>query len=136
MSRAEALTKALGGLWSGGSGLACCPAHEDRAPSLSLREGEGGKLLLNCFTGCAFAAVLAALKARGLVSGEVRPDPQAQARRCEEEARRREARSRCGDWATRIWAESLPISKTQAEAYLRKRGAHGPLSRNLRHIPA
>ncbi|MDD2868642.1 toprim domain-containing protein [Neomegalonema sp.] len=135
MSRAETLTKALGGLWSSGSGLACCPAHEDRAPSLSLREGESGKLLLNCFAGCAFAAVLAALKARGLISGEVRPDPQAQALRREQEARRREARSRCGDWAARIWGESLPISETQAEAYLRKRGALGPLSRNLRHHP-
>jgi hypothetical protein len=36
--RAETLTRALGGRWHGSYGAACCPAHEDRNPSLSIKE--------------------------------------------------------------------------------------------------
>lgn len=37
---------------SGGGYIGCCPAHDDSSPSLSLCEGDEGKLLINCFTGC------------------------------------------------------------------------------------
>lgn len=37
---------------SGGGYVGCCPAHNDSSPSLSLCEGNEGKLLINCFTGC------------------------------------------------------------------------------------
>ena len=37
---------------SGGGYVGCCPAHDDSSPSLSLCEGDEGKLLINCFTGC------------------------------------------------------------------------------------
>ena len=30
----------------------CCPAHEDRNPSLSISEGSDGKILMYCFVGC------------------------------------------------------------------------------------
>jgi DNA primase len=43
-----------------GSWTACCPAHEDKSPSLAIRE-EGGKVLLHCFGGCAPADVVAAV---------------------------------------------------------------------------
>ena len=36
------ITKALGGSWNGSYGLAKCPAHDDRTPSLSIREGDDG----------------------------------------------------------------------------------------------
>jgi hypothetical protein len=36
---------------SGGGWAARCPAHPDKSPSLSVREGEKG-LLLHCFSGC------------------------------------------------------------------------------------
>jgi len=39
-----------------GRWLACCPAHEDREPSLSISEGERGHLL-HCFSGCALADI-------------------------------------------------------------------------------
>ncbi len=39
---------------------ACCPAHEDRSPSLSLALTNDGRILANCFGGCAAADVLAA----------------------------------------------------------------------------
>lgn len=38
--------------------MALCPAHEDSSPSLSVGVGDGGRLLLNCFAGCAFEAIL------------------------------------------------------------------------------
>ena len=44
-----------------------CPAHDDRSPSLSLKVGDGGKLLLKCFAGCEYSAIKAALEERGLV---------------------------------------------------------------------
>lgn len=62
------LTRALGGKWRGTNGAARCPAHEDRHPSLSLADGNDGKLLLRCHTGCSFEAIIDALKARGLLT--------------------------------------------------------------------
>ncbi|MBI4468897.1 MAG: DUF3987 domain-containing protein [Acidobacteria bacterium] len=40
---------------------ALCPAHEDRNPSLSLRVGGGGRLLLKCHAQCSLESVVAAL---------------------------------------------------------------------------
>jgi hypothetical protein len=40
--------------------IACCPAHNDKSPSLALEEREG-KVLFHCFAGCAPADVLAAV---------------------------------------------------------------------------
>jgi hypothetical protein len=44
-----------------GRWLARCPAHDDRGPSLSVRETADGRVLLHCFAGCEVADVLAAL---------------------------------------------------------------------------
>jgi hypothetical protein len=44
------------GKWS-----ACCPAHEDKSPSLSIRELEDGRLLLYCFGGCSVEEVVGAV---------------------------------------------------------------------------
>jgi hypothetical protein len=44
-----------------GRWLACCPAHEDRSPSLSIRELDDGRVLLHDFGGCETGDVLAAL---------------------------------------------------------------------------
>lgn len=40
---------------------ACCPAHEDEHPSLSVAEGHEGKILVKCFAGCTVGAVCSAL---------------------------------------------------------------------------
>jgi len=45
-----------------GTWQARCPAHADRSPSLSIRQGEDGRVLVHCFAGCTIAAILAALK--------------------------------------------------------------------------
>jgi hypothetical protein len=41
--------------------LAKCPAHEDRAPSLSIRELGDGRLLVHDFAGCDVESVLGAV---------------------------------------------------------------------------
>lgn len=37
---------------------ACCPAHDDRSPSLSIKLGEDGRLLVHCFAGCSAREVV------------------------------------------------------------------------------
>ncbi|EAY57570.1 MAG: probable DNA primase [Leptospirillum rubarum] len=44
---------------------ACCPAHEDRNQSLSVRITETGRLLAFCHAGCSFQGILEALNLRG-----------------------------------------------------------------------
>lgn len=39
----------------------CCPAHDDRSPSLGLMEGAGGRIVLNCFAGCTPGDICTAL---------------------------------------------------------------------------
>jgi hypothetical protein len=41
--------------------LARCPAHDDRFPSLSIAEGQDGRILLKCFAGCSTDSILAAV---------------------------------------------------------------------------
>jgi hypothetical protein len=44
-----------------GQASACCPAHDDRGPSLSVRETPEGAVLLHCFGGCSVSEVVSAL---------------------------------------------------------------------------
>ena len=46
---------------SGRGYVACCPAHDDRSPSLSIRETDDGRLLIHCHGGCRTDDVLAAI---------------------------------------------------------------------------
>ena len=43
---------------------ACCPAHDDPQPSLSIGEGRDGRVLLKCFAGCRTEDVLQELGLR------------------------------------------------------------------------
>lgn len=40
-----------------GKWLARCPAHDDRSPSLAIREGDD-RVLIHCFSGCSVSQVL------------------------------------------------------------------------------
>lgn len=51
-----------------GKWIARCPAHDDRDPSLSIREGDDGRVLIHCFTGCSVPDIVAAL---GLQMGDL-----------------------------------------------------------------
>ena len=55
-----------------------CPAHDDKNPSLSVTEGDGGKVLVKCFAaaGCTFEAIRDALWPQGTGAGPRRPEQQ------------------------------------------------------------
>jgi hypothetical protein len=40
--------------------IARCPAHDDKSPSLAVRELDDGRVLIHCFSGCSAADVLRA----------------------------------------------------------------------------
>lgn len=50
--------------------VARCPAHDDRRPSLSIREADDGRLLLHCWSGCGGIAVI---RAAGLRDADLFP---------------------------------------------------------------
>lgn len=54
------------------SWVACCPAHEDRSPSLTVRELADGRILMHCFAGCPIDAVLTAV---GMKLEDLFPEP-------------------------------------------------------------
>lgn len=70
---AATLLDRLDGVRANGPGrwVARCPAHEDRSPSLSIREVED-RTLLHCFAGCEVHDVLAAV---GLELKDLFPEP-------------------------------------------------------------
>lgn len=41
--------------------MARCPAHDDRGPSLSIKDAGDGRTLIHCFAGCGAIDVLAAI---------------------------------------------------------------------------
>jgi hypothetical protein len=134
MSDARTICEALGGKWRGRSGLSYCPAHDNRrTPALSIATGSDGRLLLHCHAGCDFAAILDALRGRGLIEGRgmgaFTPDPAAAAKREAEARREAEKRSR---QARAVWDEAQPIEGTAGETYLRGRGIRCPLPPSLR----
>jgi hypothetical protein len=46
---------------NGDGWLALCPAHDDHAASLSINEGDDGRVLLHCFVGCSTEDIVAKL---------------------------------------------------------------------------
>jgi hypothetical protein len=54
LSRLEGVRETGRGRW-----LARCPAHADRSPSLSIAEGDDGRILLFCHAGCGAADIVA-----------------------------------------------------------------------------
>jgi hypothetical protein len=66
LGRLERVRQAGPGRW-----IARCPAHEDKGPSLSIRELDDGRVLLNDFGGCETSDVLAAV---GLTFSDLFPE--------------------------------------------------------------
>lgn len=53
-----------------GRWIACCPAHNDRSPSLAISDKDG-RILLHCFAGCETEDVLAAI---GMTFSDLMPE--------------------------------------------------------------
>lgn len=67
LSRLERVRQTGPGRW-----LACCPAHDDKSPSLSIRELEDGRILLHDFgAGCSAHEIVSAA---GLTLSDLFPD--------------------------------------------------------------
>ena len=96
--------------------LVLCPVHGDKHPSLSLKDGDNGKLLVRCFAGCEAREILKTLRDMGLLDGEsspVRPTPEPPKDDTERRIDRAEA----------IWNESAPIKEGDpVHRYLAGRG--------------
>jgi len=117
---ARDMTRALGGRWYGHYGIARCPAHPDKTPSLSLADGRDGRLLVRCHAGCANLDVLAFLRKHGMQSNFWPERPIrifSQAPPDDEERCRK---------ALRIWEMGVPIEGTLAEDYLAHRACLAP----------
>lgn len=135
MTDARSLTLALRGKWHRHYGIACCPAHGDRRPSLTLADGDDGRLLLHCKSGCEFKNVVKALRGLGIleISGSyIPPSPAAIARRAGENRAQAERNARK---ALATWHEARPVAGTIAESYLRHRGITCDLPATLRFHP-
>jgi putative DNA primase/helicase len=126
MATAETIATALGGRKSGGGWMARCPAHDDRAPSLSIRDTDDGKVLVRCHAGCGQEQVISILRSRGLWnSNGPRSRSNVQHKPDQDDARRSEA-------ALAIWQSAQPAQGTPVETYLASRGIDLPPSDALR----
>ena len=112
---ARMICESRGGRWSGTKGMACCPAHEDRTPSLGVTLGRQA-ILFHCFAGCDQHSVLAALARKGfeapaLFSGSATTnEPESTSTR------------KPSGVALRIWRDAQPLRASPAKAYLESRG--------------
>lgn len=134
---ARSVVKALSGKWQGSYGVALCPVHDDRHPSLSISE-QDGKLLVHCFAGCDQGTVWEALTVRGLVVGGDcnRLCRQRQISKSRDPSVRRRTGSSRIDQALAIWRASDRALGTLVETYLRSRGITILIPPALRYYPA
>lgn len=136
VTAAEPIAKALGGYRIGNGWSARCPCHDDRTPSLSLRDTVGGKVLVHCHAGCDQEVVVASLKARGLWPYYDSHLPRfTSSHRCisptvlnPEDAKRSEI-------ALSIWQAAKPAGGSLIETYLESRGLRPPAMYALRFNP-
>jgi len=63
MSARDVLSKLNGVKRAGDGWTARCPAHSDERNSLSVGEGDAGRVLLHCHAGCSFEQIVAAIGA-------------------------------------------------------------------------
>jgi putative DNA primase/helicase len=134
---AREVALALDGRREGRGWRCCCPLHGRR--SLTLRDGHSG-LLVRCWAGCDAAAILAELRARGLLEGSLDSRSserseglrQAAAKAEAEHLRRRIAGARA------VYGRGQAAGGTPVEIYLHSRGITlpvPPVLRWLRHCP-
>ena len=133
---ADAIAKALGGRRAGASWMARCPAHDDSSPSLAIRAGSNGKVLVRCHAGCNQRDVIAALIERGLwdTPDKHRGRIARKHRKNLEREPDTDAKART-EAALAIWRASQDFVGSLGQTYLRSRGiALSPLA-SLRFHP-
>ena len=113
---AAVLARALGGHKAGNTWIACCPAHDDRTPSLSIRDAGDGKVLVRCHAGCGQEQVISILRSRGLWTSNgprsyPTQRPNVQHEPDQDDTKRTEV-------ALTIWQATTPANNTVVESYL------------------
>ena len=112
---ARRICESRGGKWSGTKGMACCPAHEDRTPSLGVTLGRKA-ILFHCFAGCDQQSVLSALAREGFEAARFFSGSSAEDQLEPTGVRKPSAA------ALRIWRKAEPLGGSPAKAYLENRG--------------
>lgn len=112
---ARRLCESRGGRWSGTKGMARCPAHDDRTPSLSVTLGRHA-ILFHCFAGCDQASVIEALKREGTTPASLFSGPSI--------GRSEDVMEGCASsrGALRIWRDASALKASPAKVYLEARG--------------
>jgi hypothetical protein len=103
-----------------------CPAHDDREPSLSIRDVDDCKVLVHCHAGCDQKRVIATLRSRGLWTENgprqffrLAAGVGLERQRDQDDAKRKEG-------AFAIWQSTMPADGTLVETYLAARRIHLP----------
>jgi Toprim domain len=130
MSPAQTLALALRGHWHGRYGSACCPAHADRNPSLSISDSDSDAVLVHCHGGCEQRAVIAALQGLGLWPNLSKNSATLSAVQLEEHRKRSRAkereRQRRETFIRQTWEETWATGRqafgSPIETWLRVRG--------------
>jgi hypothetical protein len=115
-----------------GRWIAKCPAHADRAPSLTIADGRDGRVLLHCFAGCPLDAILrhAGMSTSHLfaTAPHAAPNPKQRAAEARDRDRQR------AEEAARRRAERIRIDKLRADWHDLSHSA-AALARKLATMP-
>ncbi len=138
MVDAAMIARTLKGARTGDGFLVGCPVpthgrgNGDRHPSLSIRDGDDGRLLVHCHTGCDPRDILDILRQRGLIDDRLPSRDAASMRKCEPVELPIEPNERALD----LWRSAEPIADTLAHRYLCARGLTIDPPPSLRFISA
>src|SRR5262245_59263245 len=132
MTGAKNIVVALGGRWHGAYGVARCPAHGDRNPSLSVSDGADGKVLVKCFAGCDARDIIDALRERRLWPDFLGDIPHHRITREKKETEHRARQNSAV--SSSMWKASLDPQGTPVELYLKSRGFN-TVPATLRYAP-
>ena len=133
-TQAMQIVRALRGEWHGASGMARCPAHADRIPSLAIAE-QDGRALIHCHAGCDQKSVVSALYRLGLWPTQecvTSARDAATAGPCRNETNVVDSKR---ELALQVWQATCQSEKSLAESYLRHRGIAIPAPNSLRFSP-
>jgi hypothetical protein len=121
--KAESLAMALGGRKAGAAWMACCPAHQDRDPSLAITDAKDGSVLVRCHAGCDQRDVIEALRARGLWEAAHRHSSgRPHSDNCIARTEANSGAVKRTQAALGVWQASRPAEETPVAVYLRSRG--------------
>jgi hypothetical protein len=128
MQDAHSIVNALHGRWCGSYGVARCPAHADREPSLSIRDGER-EIIVNCFAGCYWRDVKDHLRRQGLLDGAGTPPTPTPVTPAHSPDQGQLLKGR------RLWDCRQTVEGSPVERYFRRRGYRGDAPATIGFLP-